>query len=86
MSCHTDIIDWLNPDWIYDVGEQRFAWRELQRRPPIELEIRRVPTSMWDRFSSHHYLTADINRTATCFAAYYRDQPVAFDAWPSSAS
>lgn len=24
VSCHKDIIDWLNPDWIYDTDERRF--------------------------------------------------------------
>jgi ABC-type ATPase with predicted acetyltransferase domain len=24
VSCHRDIIDWLEPDWIYDTDERRF--------------------------------------------------------------
>lgn len=24
VSCHSDIIDWLEPDWIYNTDEQRF--------------------------------------------------------------
>lgn len=24
VSCHKDIIEWLEPDWIYDTDEQRF--------------------------------------------------------------
>jgi ABC-type multidrug transport system fused ATPase/permease subunit len=24
VACHRDIVDWLEPDWIYDTDEQRF--------------------------------------------------------------
>jgi len=24
ISCHRDIVDWLQPDWVYDTDEQRF--------------------------------------------------------------
>mgnify|MGYP003624461900 FL=1 len=24
VSCHRDIVDWLEPDWVYDTEEQRF--------------------------------------------------------------
>jgi len=24
VACHKDIIDWLEPDWIYDTDEKRF--------------------------------------------------------------
>lgn len=24
VACHKDIVDWLEPDWIYDTDEQRF--------------------------------------------------------------
>ena len=24
VSCHKDIIEWLEPDWVYDTDEKRF--------------------------------------------------------------
>ena len=24
VACHRDIVEWLEPDWIYDTDEQRF--------------------------------------------------------------
>lgn len=24
VSCHRDVIEWLEPDWIYDTDEKRF--------------------------------------------------------------
>jgi hypothetical protein len=29
VTCHYDIIDWLDPDWIYDPAADEFAWRCL---------------------------------------------------------
>ncbi|HEY3966824.1 MAG TPA: ABC transporter ATP-binding protein [Planctomycetaceae bacterium] len=32
VTCHYDIIEWLDPDWIYDPATDEFQWRCLQRR------------------------------------------------------
>lgn len=81
VSCHEDIVDWLQPDWILEPHVSRFTWRELQRRPAIDLEIRRVHHALWRLFAPHHYLTAEINHSAVCFAAFVAGRAVAFDAW-----
>lgn len=28
VACHYDIIEWLEPDWVYDTNEQRFFFAE----------------------------------------------------------
>lgn len=76
-SCHYDIVEWLTPDWVYDTGEGRFEWRCLQR-PSIELEIVRTPHSTWELFKKHHYLSANLNSTSTCFLALWEDKPAGF--------
>lgn len=81
VTCHEDVEQWLQPDWVYRPAEDRFAWRCLQRRPAITLTINRVHHSAWRLFKHHHYLTASINPAAVCFVAFWRDRPVAFDAW-----
>lgn len=78
VSCHYDIIDWLDPDWIYEPETDAFHWRCERRRPPIPLTIIRVHHSAWQLFARHHYLSHTLNPTAACFAALYRGQPVAF--------
>jgi hypothetical protein len=30
VSCHYDIIDWLDPDWVYDPAAGEFQWRCLR--------------------------------------------------------
>jgi ABC-type molybdenum transport system ATPase subunit/photorepair protein PhrA/GNAT superfamily N-acetyltransferase len=81
VSCHDDIVEWLQPDWILEPHAGRFAWRLLQRRPAITLEIARINYSAWHLFSPHHYMTAEISNSATCFGAFLDGRCIAFDAW-----
>lgn len=81
LSCHEDVIPWLNPDWIYRPDGNQFAWRLLQPRPPITLNIARVHSSTWALFRAHHYLSERLHRSAVCFAAFWKERPVAFSAW-----
>lgn len=81
VTCHEDVADWLQPDWIYRPAENLFTWRRLRRRPPIALDVLRVAASAWPLFAPHHYLNAAIANSAVCFAASWHDRPVAFSAW-----
>lgn len=80
VGCHYDVLDWLQPEWIFEPHINRFQWRELHWRPPIELEIVRCDSSLWNRFKRHHYLDTHLHRSAKCFAAIYKGEPVAFTA------
>lgn len=81
VSCHHDIIDWLQPDWVYRPEDKSFTWRCLRRRPEIQLQIFRVRTSAWSLFAHHHYLSHAIAPSAVCFQANWEGRPVAFTAW-----
>lgn len=81
VTCHDDVVEWLDPDWIYSPATAEFQWRLLRRRPQIELAIHRVHHSAWSLFSRHHYLTADLHRAAKCFVAFVDDKPVAFHSY-----
>ena len=39
LSCHYDIIDWLEPDWVYDTAEARFSRDCLWQRPSSNLKF-----------------------------------------------
>lgn len=78
VSCHDDIAEWLEPDWIYEPSTDRFAARRSLRRPQIEIQVRRVHSSSWQLFRKHHYLNHDINKSARCYVAFWNDRPVAF--------
>jgi ABC-type ATPase involved in cell division len=73
ISCHFDIIDWLQPDWIYQPHGAEFTWRSVQPRPCVELAIHRVGRAAWPLFSHHHYLSASLVSNAKCFGAFLPD-------------
>jgi GNAT superfamily N-acetyltransferase len=81
VTCHEDVLDWLQPDWVYRPAEAAFAWRCLRPRPPVAVDVFRCSPAAWRLFAAHHYLSHALNRSATCFLATHRGRPVAFSAW-----
>jgi ABC-type ATPase involved in cell division/GNAT superfamily N-acetyltransferase len=75
-TCHYDVIEWLQPDWVYDTAEMKF--RGSERRPETVLELLPCTTEPWSLFSKHHYLSAEINRSSRCWIALWDGQPVGF--------
>ena len=89
VTCHFDVADWLQPDWVYQPATNELLTPVLlqcpSRRPPIELEVQRVHSQAWVLFKDAHYLSADLNRSAACFVANVWGRPSAFCAvlhWP----
>lgn len=77
VTCHYDVAEWLEPDWVLDMADRTLTRRGL-RRPGIELTIHRTTRAAWPRFARHHYLSADINPAARCYLALWGAEPVAF--------
>ena len=77
-SCHYDIIDWLQPDWVLEPHTMQFARRAIQRRPPVDIAISRVPYGAWKMFAPFHYLTAELNHSAACFTLFANGHPASF--------
>ena len=72
-SCHYDIIDWLQPDWILEPGNPcRFTWRSLRARPPITVAVSRVKYETWQLFKDFHYLSQDLNKAARCYGLFVK--------------
>lgn len=78
VSCHYDIIDWLQPDWVYYPATGEFERRSLRRRPSIEIEVIRVKASAWPLFKRHHYLDTKLHSGAKCWVGLVEGQPAAF--------
>jgi ABC-type molybdenum transport system ATPase subunit/photorepair protein PhrA len=81
VTCHDDVLEWLDPDWVFTPATNSFAWRSLRGRPKIKLEIARVHHSAWKLFAHHHYLSAKLNKAAICFVGFIDERPVAFQAF-----
>jgi ABC-type ATPase involved in cell division/GNAT superfamily N-acetyltransferase len=78
VTCHYDVIDWLDPDWLVEMPGGEFTRRSLRGRPPIDLEVVRVHPATWQLFKHHHYLDTSLHRAARCFAALWAGRPIAF--------
>lgn len=76
ISCHFDIIEWLQPDWIYEPVGNQFQWRSLRRRPDLHITVRRVSRAAWSIFKKHHYLSEDLHKAAQIWCAFYEGSPV----------
>ena len=62
-SCHYDVIEWLNPDWIIDCNKQEYLERRsmvgtFTRTDQLRLSVREVSKQTWPYFSKYHYLSA----------------------------
>jgi ABC-type lipoprotein export system ATPase subunit/GNAT superfamily N-acetyltransferase len=81
VSCHADVIDWLQPDWVYRPDSVDFEWRRLQPRPRLDFEVAAVGRDAWALFRPHHYLSGDLHVAARQVCAFHDGEPVAFNAW-----
>lgn len=81
-SCHSDVIEWLQPDWICEPNANLFTWRCLRQRPEISIIIRRVSYGTWRLFAPFHYMNAELNRFARCFGLFVDDRIATFAGIP----
>lgn len=80
LTCHYDILDWVDPDWVLDTGEGELALdtRGHFQRPSFELEVVETGWGYWPLFKPHHYLIdAGPMPFSTAFVGFVDGQPVA---------
>jgi len=77
-TCHYDLEEWLQPDWILEPATMTFRWRSVQRRPEMQCSVFRVEYEAWRIFSRFHYMSAELNHGAKCFMLSIADKPAAF--------
>jgi energy-coupling factor transporter ATP-binding protein EcfA2 len=85
VSCHYDILPWLEPDWVLDMADGSLTERSKDgelppsfRRPSIHLEIQRCRPSAWKLFSRHHYLSDNLHPASQCYMGLVSNRPAAF--------
>lgn len=62
VSCHYDVLEWLNPDWVIDCNkamysDRRSLCREFKRDEELQFDIRSIGRESWRYFSKYHYLS-----------------------------
>lgn len=79
VTCHYDVAEWLEPDWVLDMSTGRLTRRRL-RRPEVRLEVHRCGLEAWRLFARHHYLSGSIAVGARAYLATWGGEPVSFAA------
>jgi GNAT superfamily N-acetyltransferase len=77
VTCHYDVAEWLEADWVLDMATGELQRRRL-RRPPIHIEIHRSTVAPWKLFARHHYLSGALAAGARCYLATWNGEPVTF--------
>jgi ABC-type dipeptide/oligopeptide/nickel transport system ATPase subunit len=63
VSCHYDIVEWLQPDWIIDCNKQSYENRRSLRQERAErlnFYIAEADNKTWKYFSKYHYLSSSL--------------------------
>lgn len=75
VTCHFDVEEWLQPDWIYEPATGSFRWESVRQRPKVELTFCRTTTKAWTQFSRHHYLDHTIANSAATVVGLINGRP-----------
>lgn len=74
LSCHFDIIEWLNPDWVLDLNTLTFEnWRLLRgiRTEKLRFDIKEGGEENWKNLGKYHYLSHKIpGGKRTCYTLF----------------
>lgn len=76
LSCHYDILDWVEPDWIFDTATGKLEKGRLRQRPKFELEIYETDKRYWSLFEPHYYLRLPSMIAATYYVGTVNGEPV----------
>ena len=77
-TCHRDILEYLEPDWIIDTDRGEWASGRYLHRPDLVLEIHPCSNEVWKHFAPHHYLSESLNKSAHCYLALWNGSVVGF--------
>lgn len=75
LTCHYDVLEWLEPDWVFDTATGELARGRLHR-PRIEVEVRSGGWGLWPLFSPHHYLETGPMPAAQAWVGFVDGEPV----------
>jgi GNAT superfamily N-acetyltransferase len=77
-TCHRDILEYLEPDWVIDTDRGEWASGRYLHRPEMVLEVQPCSNEIWSHFAPHHYLSESLNKSAHCYLALWNGEVVGF--------
>lgn len=87
LSCHYDVVDWLNPDWVIDCNHQTFTdrrslCRTFKRNQQLFFNVKRCDGSAWKFFSKYHYLSQKLPGGLTrYYGLWHNSEQIGFQAF-----
>jgi energy-coupling factor transporter ATP-binding protein EcfA2 len=84
LSCHKDIIEWVNPDWLIECNKQEFNLPKgedffFEKRDVLRFDIREVDTKTWRYFSKYHYLSERLpGGKIHCYGLFLNEDQIGF--------
>ncbi len=91
VTCHHDVIDWLEPDWVIECGSDQSVTLSIATsngatrrwlRPRIDVRIVRTGPEAWAGFKANHYLSHELAPQSNdkCFLGCVDGEPAVFAA------
>ena len=77
-TCHRDILEYLEPDWVIDTDRGEWSNGRWLQRPDLHLTILPCSNEVWKHFAPHHYLSESLNKSAHCYVAFWDNQLIGF--------
>lgn len=78
-SCHYDVIEWLNPDWIIDCNKQTYENRRsmvgtFERTDRLRFGVRETTSKEWKFFQKFHYLSEKLPGGRVYYYGLFQDE------------
>ena len=77
-TCHRDVLEYLEPDWIIDTDRGEWTTGRSLRRPELDITVYPCSNEVWGYFAKHHYLSESLNKSAHCYLALSDGKVVGF--------
>ena len=78
VTCHYDVTEWLQPDWVIDMATVDVSNGGVFHDRRSSLRSFVAGARAWPLFARHHYLSGALSTAARCFLALWEGSPVAF--------
>ena len=79
-SCHFDIIEWVNPDWVINCATGEFSRRLLrEKKEKLTFTVKPCSRKEWRYYSKYHYLSENLpGGKIYCFGLFENGRQIGF--------
>ena len=82
IGCHYDVLEWLQPDWVFDTKNFNFLNKEEVKkkyaRKQAKFTIKKGTDKDWTLFQRYHYLSKSLRQGTKIFTLNYENEKIGF--------